>query len=409
MNKQLARAIVKSFSQSSPAVLLSSFSDSDWCSVGTWLDTSGIALYFLYRLKELHMEQSIPRTVLAELELKAQQHKQQVDEQFAEFTAIVDVLQQHRVPFAVQKGYSLVPDYSPDPTHRLQVDLDFLVSTEAVPICNQLLLSRGYELIFQWSDSYQSEWKFRKGERGYPTLSDLYKPKGEFTVEIHCRAAHPTLPPDLLVIKELRGFTFPALPKADAFAEQCFHLYRHLQNEHTRLSWILEYHNFVRFNREDADFWQEVKLRCAYDASFAAAISLVTSFTSQILGDFVPGWLSELNATGLNEGVQKWLRRYAWDIAVAKFPGTKLYLLLEREISENHQGFPSLIRRALFPSRITPPKVMASTQAAGPKRQYRGGRLRHAFARAEFHIREACRVSYELIRWKFPQTRQPLN
>jgi hypothetical protein len=400
MKKELATAIVQSFSQSAPRALLSRFSDSDWRSVDTWLNTSGMALYFLHRLKESGCEGSIPKAVLADLEMKAQQHKEQVDEQFAEFTAIVGLFQEHGLPFAVQKGYSLVPDYTPDPTLRLQMDFDFLVSSEAVGACNQLLLARGYELIFLWSDAYQGEWKFRKGETGYPTLSDLYRPKGEFTVEIHSRTAHPTLAPEILNVKELRGITFPALLKAEVFSEQCLHVYRHLQTEQTRLSWILEYRNFVRTNREDEDFWQEIRQRCARDASFASAFLLVTSFASQVFGEFAPDWFSELNARGLNEGVQKWLQRYAWDIALAKFPGTKLYLILERELSNDHARWQTLVRRAFLPSRITPPKVMASTNSGGRKRQYRAGRFRHAVARTEFHMREACRVSYEMIRWE---------
>lgn len=397
MNKELAKAIVRSFSQSASAALISSFKESDWRSVGTWLDTSGIALYFLHQLKELHIEDSIPRAVLAGLEVKARQHERQVNEQFEEFTATVDLLRRNRIPFAVQKGYSLIPDYSPDPKLRLQLDFDLLVETEAVSACNQLLFARGYQLINQITNCCHHEWQLRKGETGIPKLADLYKPKGEFTIEVHSKLA-PAVP-QVVTSKQVRGVTFPALPKTEVFVEQCLHVFRHLRGEQTRLSWILEYSNFVRCHPKDEDFWSKIKIHCDEDPAFACAFVCLHSLATHLFGESAPQRFADLNGKYATDGVRKWLSRYAWKVALAEFPGTKLYLLLERELIENQQEWQRMARKAIIPLH-RPPRVMASTQIVSRKK-YSQGRLRHVIARAIFHAREACRVSYELVRWKF--------
>lgn len=398
MNQKLAKTIVRCFDRSLPTThtSFSLFSGSDWRSVGTWLDTSGIALYFLERLKQLNLTASIPAAILAELESKAYQHEQRVAEQFEEFSAVVDLLQRSGIPFAIQKGYSLIPDYSPDPRLRLQLDFDLLLESHAVSACNQLLLARGYGLLNQVTDSFHHEWKLRRGETGIPRLSDLYKAKGEFTIEVHSNLI-PTAPP-AVVWKQVRGVTFPSLPKIEVFEEQCLHVFRHLRSEQTRLSWILEYSNFVHLHREDEEFWSEIRRRCDVDPSFACAFLCLDSLASHFFGACAPLWLEDLKARYLTDGLEKWLNRYAWDVALADFPGTKLYLLLERELMESQEEWQRMARRALFPLH-RPPQVVISTHAGNRNRQYSRGRLRHVFARTQFHVREACRVSYELVRW----------
>src|SRR5512140_356324 len=121
MNRQLAKAIVECFrADARGAERLHQFPLRDWHSTKSWLDASGLAIYFLQRVRELGIEGVLAPSFAAELRRNAEDHKNQVDQQFAEFASVVKAFQEHEIPFAVQKGFSLVPEYCPDPALRLQ-------------------------------------------------------------------------------------------------------------------------------------------------------------------------------------------------------------------------------------------------------------------------------------------------
>jgi hypothetical protein len=408
MNRQLAKTIVESFRDNDPNIKsFRYFNEWDWRSVKHWLDSHGLTIYFFYRLRDLPIESRIPPGFFATLEQNARDHRLQAEEQFAEFSSIVKVFKENSIPFAVQKGFSLVPDYSPAFGLRLQMDLDFLVAQGKWCLCERLLVQRGYVLQHRAQDSYQHEWKFRKGEKGLPHVRNLYKPKGEFTVELHFPGPNAGgCDFDNVIVHSLEGIEFPVLPKAEVFSGLCRHIFRHVRAEVTRVSWLLEFRRFVLTNKETRLFWTDIRGRCSADRDLAIAIGAVTLLAVELFGNFAPQELTSLTEEVLSDSLRASILRYSWDIALAEFPGTKLYLLIEGELTTDRNIWRSQLRRALLPFH-PPPKVTQPGSTNLERSRHLSGQLRHLFIRTRFHIREGFRVSFELTRQALIERRGP--
>ena len=100
--------------------------------------------------------------------------------------------------------------------------------------------------------------------------------------------------------------------------------------------------------------------------------------------------------------IDLWIDRYGKDILMAKFPGSKLYLLL-KEDGSNTEHFPHLrcmkkLLPARFPLPITAPLKVKKLSTAWWGRML--VELRYFGLRLMFHITAGLRYLLELPRWK---------
>ena len=124
--QQLREAILLAFCDPMPAECerLQNLSSRRWQSLLTWLDTSGMALYFLDRLTELGRREMLPPAVLARLQQNLVDNTERTNSMIAESNAIHLRLQNAGLSYAVLKGFSLWPICVPRPELRSQLDLD---------------------------------------------------------------------------------------------------------------------------------------------------------------------------------------------------------------------------------------------------------------------------------------------
>jgi hypothetical protein len=159
-------------------------SDADWQRLLRWLDTSGLALYFLDRVTESKQSDMLPSHVFARLQKNLADNTSRMEGMIAELSMIHREFQRAALKYATLKGFSLWPSSVPRPELRSQLDLDFLVAEESAREARHILERRGYHLRAISGRS----WEFKNDEIPARSLKDLYKNISYRSVELHIEA-----------------------------------------------------------------------------------------------------------------------------------------------------------------------------------------------------------------------------
>jgi Uncharacterised nucleotidyltransferase len=404
INSNLASVVIAAFREEGPEVhrgRLEVFNAGDWKSSFHWLDASGLALYFLERIKALALEDAVPGNVIGALASRLANNKRRTAELFDECLEINRRFEGAGLKYANLKGFSLVPSYCPDLSLRYQIDLDFLMSRTDAVRCQDILGSMGY-LVTGIDDNVL---EFTAGLERVPSFQDLYKPKPQRSVEVHfvsspaLSATDPRHCLDHLQTLTLNGFAVPVLSAEDMFLGQARHLYHHMRSEWTRTSWFLEYKMFVAGRRKDVSFWSNVRARAMDTSEDSLAVGMATWLAERAFGEFAPCELTEWSVTALPRPVLLWLERYGKHVLLTDFPGTKLYLLLQNELVADSKAWRKARRGKLIPLHC-PRLVVTTTPSLGARFRAIVSQLRFLTFRAHFHSIEGVRYLWEAWRWK---------
>ncbi len=400
MNRQLAQAVIDTFGDldaHSCRRQFSRFGLQDWRQSLHWLDASGLALYFLDRLKDLGAQDAIPFSILNALEMRVIDNKQRTAQLFEEFQLLNEMFTSAGLPYANVKGFAIAPDYCRDPSLRCQFDLDFLVSVSHSQQCRAIL----EDLEYRVTGSNNNVLEFKAGEPYVPSIRELYKPRGQRSVEVHFVPASSLTTghrPTDIQNRKWNGTVFPAPSDAQTFLLQAQHLLRHMRSEWTRISWLLEFKTFVTDRYTDQRLWQDVYSLASSVPDGSLAIGAAIRLATVAFGPFAPAQLSWASRAIANP-VKLWFDRYGRTILLSDFPGTKLYLLLDRQLSTNDAGGGVLLRK-LIPLH-GPPRI-AYRPDRGFAARFRAGvaEARFVLFRLRFHIAEGLRYLIEAQRWK---------
>ncbi len=407
MNRRLAEAVVDAFRGESAQALrdrFENFHEQDWSRSVNWLHTSGLALYFLCRARELGIADVMPPRILCDLETAHHENHARTEAMFDEFVKVNVAFQRAKLSYANLKGFSLVPRSCPDPSYRYQHDLDFLVSPWDAERCRHAVEGLGYQLHRE----YEGSWEFVAGTPEVLSMRDLYRTRTERSLEIHFVSAREQIESDAYGDRLLRlqlqvwnGFEFPALSECDKLLGQAQHLFRHLQGEWTRAAWMLEFSKAIRSYEGDAAFWKDTVALLDEMPQRRVGAGVASLIASRAFGAMLPGPFSSATVGQLPRTVRLWADCYQEDVVFATHPGSKLYLLLQEVLSQDDDQERTRRRKKLFPLHL-PPRVPMAPQESDIRMRLKGvlAQARFTWERLYFHVASGLRYKIESARWK---------
>ncbi len=406
--QQIHKAVLLSFSNLSPrqVELLLHLTNSQWHRLLHWLDISGLALYFLDRLIELGLHSALPPSVLRRLQQNMDDNTQRTRGMVDESTAIQLEFQRAGLSYAVMKGVSLSPASVPRPELRHQFDLDYLIAEQRAPEARQILERRGYRLYAVSGKS----WEFKTSAAPYVPMKDFYKQLPSHAVELHLEAdATEASRLHRVVHREIGGITMPVFSPVDLFLAQGLHAFKDVCSAFSRTAHLLEFYRHILARRDDAMFWRELSVAAASNRRASLGIGVVTYLLTSVMSGFAPAELTSWTVATLPPSIRLWVDLYGQRTIFGSYPGTKLYLLLQKELETAGLPAKRSLNHLLLPSHLPlPVRQATSNEALSTRISRHYVQIHHVLSRLRFHIVEGLRYAIERYRWQQHLDRLPL-
>ena len=396
--KSLRSAILHTFhavTGAEAADRLREFSERDWRKLGSWMQASGMGLYFLSELGTRGIEHAVPREVVRGLSQNLADNRERNLAMRSEFVRLNAAFRESGLDFLNVKGISLGAEYCPDPALRQQFDLDFWLRADQAARCEATLRKTGYR-VHRSGNTLECQ----AGSRVTPPLADFYNPPTQRSAEIHLR---PTVDFQNLPRANgiLNGLVFPTLSREQTFLYHALHITKHLRSEFTRASWLLELRNAIVDGRNDLEFWRSTRAQCT-DGETALLVGVAVAAAAQVFRFDVPEELAAWTVAVLPARVCAWVEAFTERVLTAHFPGTKLYLLLDQALDAKSGHGHSLQRSLLPPLRV--PGYIAARREQGSGSIPSLSDAKFVAERVRFHVVEGLRFLRAQQQWAGKQS-----
>jgi hypothetical protein len=420
MKARLAEAIVGFLSFSDEACnrisQLGKFSERDWDRALPWLDDTGLALYFLQKVKDAGVANVVPAMVLSGLEKRFTANQKRVAHMARQFEFLNARFRDSGVRYAVVKGLSLVPQFCPDASLRHQGDFDYLIDDQSLPMAQRVLGEAGYGL----TSSYPGpEFAFVMPSMGTPPANEeVYEAHAPYAVELHLDLWNAdkykvALPRPLFLVDNVRtyqwgGVAFPVLSDEDAFLGQVLHAFHHLFDYWIRMSSLLEIGYFLSRRASDVSLWNQIEQRVGESTALSEFIVVVTELVAKLFAAPIPPTV-RVWGQRIRHATRVWIENYArpWvfgEVPVYQFrlfPRAKLVLFLQKQYIGQASARKDFARRRLLVS----PRLLriARTIRAEPFTVLKAGwwKRERLGRRAIFHTLSGFRYLCEIPRWRW--------
>jgi hypothetical protein len=330
MSRCAAERIVQflAFSSSGPGVdALNTINSHQWNRTFQWLNDSGLAFYFLHRLKTQNATGTIPEPLLFRLRADFAANQKRMADLFNRMRHINAQFQNSGLRFAVLKGFSLVPDYCPDISLRQQGDLDYLIDQQSLGAACRILTDMGY--LSKQTGSSKERLFFKPGTVPRSRGSEQYSSRAPHAVELHLDiwdgellrlpSVQRQFTARRVVMKEIEGTRFPALDDADAFLIQVLHAMSHVFSHWIKVGSLLEIAFFLNQRASDARLWEMIEQRVGCNAELREFVVVVSESATQLfdapLPQLVQTWTGQLRP-----GARVWIDRYSCKWVLSELP-----------------------------------------------------------------------------------------
>jgi hypothetical protein len=191
------------------------------------------------------------------------------------------------------------------------------------------------------------------------------------------------------------------LSPEDLFLGHGLHVYHHLLGEFSRASHLLEFRRHVLFRHDDGAFWEQLQSISQGNPRASLGLGVVTLLITRVMGDFAPEALTNWTVDRLPLFARLWVEMYGYPSVFESLPGSKLYLLLQKELASSGGPAKLSLRRVFLPTRVPPAFKWIAANETLPMRIRRHRRQLHfIFLRTRFHFVEGFRYAWESYRWR---------
>ncbi|MDT8067883.1 MAG: nucleotidyltransferase family protein [Terriglobia bacterium] len=306
-----------------------------------WLDESGMAIYLVQRLAEHELFQQIDVDLRQALYQRTEANRRRTSVLLREFERVNTALQSVGIEYAVVKGFTLRPEFCPEPWLRHQSDIDLLISSTALAPATECLGSLGYKLE---AGEGSGEICFALRSEHMPSPQDfIYDPPRHQHIEVHTDfyQAHCGVSLEVgrdwaehIEWREIAGVRFPALHLPHRFLTQVLHVFRHTSSW-ARVAWLYEIARFVeRFENND-ELWHTTD-SLLYDDNARRACGVVCVLVTNAFGTKFPAIIQETWIQPLPVRQMSWIREHADLWMLSDFAhASKTGLLLQREFADS--------------------------------------------------------------------------
>jgi hypothetical protein len=151
---------------------------------------------------------------------------------------------------------------------------------------------------------------------------------------------------------------------------------------------------------DDDAFWLQVQSIADDNPRTVLGLGVITLLITHVMGDFAPEAFTSWTVERLPQPVRLWVKMYGHRVVYEDFPGSKVYLILQRELEVAGVAARRSLRDALLPSRWPPPVIRAFPNETFSVRlgRYRM-QIQFILLRLRFHIVEGVRYRWETHRW----------
>jgi hypothetical protein len=370
------------------------------------LDQTGLAVYLLNHLAEHNLYSVLAPQLQNALKERLAKNEVRSEDMFQEFTRVVAALDSAHVTYAVMKGFSLVPDYSPAICVRHQTDLDIQIDPASAQAAHRGLEKLGYAL--QSQDPSGETKLVRHLGRPFREMEDIYALQSESRIELHQqfweRRFQVVLgfhqePLARRTLKTVRNVTFPVLAEEDRFVGQLLHAFRHFLKGWIRSSWLFEIASFIRAYSENQALWEKVCKRSDPEKT-AHACGLILLLCRQLLGASIPERLQEAYIAPLPRHLCLWVELFGSTWAAADMEGSKLNLMIHEHFVPDPRSWRKQYASLLIPRR-TPAVSLESRGDDETSANWRRRQAEIFFGRASFHFSRNVEYALHSVRWHY--------
>ncbi len=415
MKQSLTHAILHqlnlSNSQPQDRSIWQTFNLKEWEQALNWMDTSGLALYFLNRVQAANAADLLPESVRTRLMRGHTENRARVSLMAEELRMLCQLLGGAGIDFLLLKGFALVPDYCPDPSLRSQYDHDLLIHPSSIEQAEEALLKAGYHR--KQSDETYHLIYIQAPHEVPPHLGPLgiYSINLTRPVELHIRLWDPgeekidiKLPEDAFfraAHRRLGELEYFALADENSLAFQALHAFRHILRSWCRLSTFLEIAQFLNNRRGDAFFWRSFADRISNQQWLPEICGIVFTLSASLFGAEIPEVIEPQTVSALSPRMRLWITRYGRQSALTNFHTDKYGLFLHREFVRAPSDWSEVRRRRLFP--MHRPHRTPAVFHPGNSSSAKTFLLQcvHGIRRLKFHISSDFRYAWDVPRWHF--------
>jgi len=389
---------------------LREFGARDWMDCLPWLRLSSLELLLVERMKTSNCAHVIPSGLSPVLDEDAALNRQRLAAMKQEFESLLGLMKASGAPYAVLKGFSLVPDYCPAPQFRNQYDFDFLISAAGLPRVDALLRNAGF--IRKYPESPVRPVVYHHAQRiPHPpsTLAGIFSPDLHRSLEVHTQLWEsgteglgvnwPGDPLSRLIQKDWEGLIFPVLAAEDALLFQVLHTFRHILNNWCRLSWFHEIAVLLQRRSGDETFWMDFRRLVQGQERLCQCVGIVFQLASRLFDAEVPHAIRPFTSGTITPAMALWVERYGIRSAMQNFSNDKCSLLLHELFVEDTAAWSRIRSHRLFP-RHKPHTVVSLEGSHGPRLwPARFKQALHALRRMRFHLIAGLKYMGALPLW----------